>query len=74
MAGQGLALWMPLRLVWLGCLGARVIGRCFRRTCDLFFFERQFKLIEGFGCGAKPMAAQSGELMFEFLDEKITAA
>lgn len=44
------------------------------RCCphDLFFFERQLKLIEGFGSLSEPVAAQARQLMLELLDPVIT--
>jgi hypothetical protein len=51
MFGQGLTTWLALLTV--GLIGLIVLAR---RGCrgprDLFFFQCQFKLIEGFGVSA----------------------
>ncbi len=70
MVRQRLALWFALRRI------ARSVADIFANTglnrpCDLFFLERQFKLIEGFGPRAEAMAAQARQLMLQLLDPVI---
>jgi hypothetical protein len=48
-----------------------VIGSWRCRPRDLFLFERQLKLIEGFGSLSEPVAAQDRQLMLELLDPVI---
>jgi hypothetical protein len=45
-----------------------VIGLWRCRSRDLFLFERQLKLIEGFGSLSEPVAAQARQLILELLD------
>ncbi len=49
-----------------------ITRRCCRGPGDLFLFQCQFKLIKGFGAGAKPVTPQPGQLMLELLDPVIT--
>jgi len=71
MFGQGLT--AGLALLTVGLIGLIVLARRRRRgPRDLFFFQCQFKLIEGFGAGAKSVTPQTGQLMLELLDPVIT--
>ena len=53
--------------------GRRVVlaRRSLRRPRDLFFFQRQFKLIEAFRASAELMPAQPRELVLELLDQEV---
>ena len=71
MFGQRLTAWLALLAV--GLIGLIVITRrCCRGPGDLFLFQCQFKLIKGFGAGAKPVTPQPGQLMLELLNPVIT--
>ena len=67
MARQGAALRLPLR-------AGRRLGQRLRRSGDLFVFQPELELVEGFRGGAEALPAQTRKLMLELPDQKIAVA
>ena len=65
----GQRLTAGLALLIVGLIGFVVFDRRHSRgPRDLLFFQRQFKLIQGFGTDTEPVTPQTGQLMLELLD------
>jgi hypothetical protein len=71
MIRQGLAAGLALGFTGRFTSSILVSGSGRDRPRDLFLFERQLKLIEGFGSVSEPVAAQDRQLMLERLDPVI---
>ena len=67
MVRQGTALRLLLRIGWW-------IGNRVRRPRDLFVFDPELELVEGFRAGAEALPAQTRELVLEPLDQKVAVA